>query len=123
LVVNEQDHKEIEREMARLVVNREGVDLLIHQLNKDVITIGRAPLNHIVIDQPTVSAQHAILARFGDSYRLEDLSSTNGTQINGVRVNIAEVKDGDKILFGSVIAVFLDVAAKFAEKDRTGSSG
>jgi len=110
--------------MARLVVNREGVDLLIHQLSSDVITIGRASLNHIVIDQPTVSAQHAILARFGDSYRLEDLSSTNGTQINGVRVNVAEVKDGDKILFGSVIAVFLrDVAAKFAGRDRAGSSG
>ena len=110
--------------MARLVVNREGVDLVVHQLSSDVITIGRASLNHIVIDQPTVSAQHALLARFGDSYRLEDLNSTNGTQINGVRVNVAEVKDGDKIRFGSVVAVFLrDVAAKFAERDRVGRSG
>ena len=110
--------------MARLVVNREGVDLLIHQLRSDVMTVGRAPLNHIVIDHPTVSSQHAILARFGDSYRLEDLSSTNGTQINGVRISVAEVKDADKILFGSVVAVFLgDVVAKFAERDRAGSSG
>ena len=110
--------------MAWLVLNYDGTDLIAHKLLRDVSTIGRAPLNHIVIDQPTVSAQHAILARFGDSYRLEDLSSTNGTQINGVRVNVAEVKDGDKILFGSVIAVFLrDVAAKFAGRDRAGSSG
>jgi hypothetical protein len=106
-----QGHSEIGREMARLVVNREGVDLVVHQLSGDVITIGRAPLNQIVIDHPTVSAQHGILARFGDSYRLEDLSSTNGIQINGVRINVAELKDGDKIRFGSVVAVFLRCAA------------
>lgn len=118
-----QDRSEIEREMPRLVVDDEGVDLVVHQLSGDVITIGRAPLNHIVIDQPTVSAQHAIVARFGDSYRLEDLGSTNGTQINGVRINVAEVKDGDKIRFGSVVAVFLrEVAAKFAERDKARSS-
>jgi pSer/pThr/pTyr-binding forkhead associated (FHA) protein len=69
--------------------------------------IGRAPLNHIVIDHPTVSAQHAILARVGDSYRLKDLHSTNGTQINGVSITDAELKDGDKIRFGSAVAIFV----------------
>ena len=75
--------------------------------------IGRAPPNHIDIDHPTVSAQHAILARVGNSYRLKDLHSTNGTQINSVPVTDAELKDGDKIRFGSVVTIFLrDVAAK-----------
>jgi pSer/pThr/pTyr-binding forkhead associated (FHA) protein len=93
--------------MARLILNRDGVDLVIHELVGDVIMIGRAPLNHIVIDHPTVSAQHAILARVGDSYQLKDLHSTNGTQINGVSITDAELKDGDKIRFGSAVAIFV----------------
>ena len=92
--------------MARLVVNREEADLVTHELTRDIVTIGSAPLNHIVIDDPAVSAQHAILARFADSYRLKDLHSTNGTQVNGISITDAELKDGDKIQFGSVVAVF-----------------
>ncbi len=78
--------------MARLVLTCDGVDLVTHELVGDVITIGSAPLNHIVIDNPAVSAQHAILARVADSYRLKDLHSTNGTQVNGVSITDAELK-------------------------------
>jgi pSer/pThr/pTyr-binding forkhead associated (FHA) protein len=92
--------------MARLVLTCDGVDLVTHELVGDVITIGSAPLNHIVIDNPAVSAQRAILARVADTYRLKDLHSTNGTQVNGVSITDAELKDGDKIRFGSVVAVF-----------------
>ena len=92
--------------MARLVVNREEADLVTHELTRDIVTIGSAPLNHIVIDDPAVSAQHAIVARVADSYRLKDLHSTNGTQVNGISITDAELKDGDKIQFGSVVAVF-----------------
>jgi pSer/pThr/pTyr-binding forkhead associated (FHA) protein len=92
--------------MARLVVNREEADLVTHELTRDIVTIGSAPLNHIVIDDPAVSAQHAILARVADSYRLKDLHSTNGTQVNGISITDAELKDGDKIQFGSVVAIF-----------------
>ncbi len=69
--------------MARLVLNCEGVDLGMHELGGDIVSIGRAPSNHIVIDHSTVSGQHAVLLRAGDSYWLKDLDSTNGTQING----------------------------------------
>ena len=93
--------------MAWLVLNHDGSDLVAHKLLGEVITIGRVPLNHVVIDNPTVSAQHALLARLGDSYRLKDLHSTNGTQVNGVPIADAELNDGDKIRFGSVAAVFV----------------
>jgi pSer/pThr/pTyr-binding forkhead associated (FHA) protein len=93
--------------MIWLVLNYDGTDLVAHKLVGDIITIGRVPLNHVVIDNPTVSAQHAILARLGDSYRLKDLNSTNGTQVNGICITDAELKEGDKIRFGSVAAVFV----------------
>ena len=69
--------------MARLVLNCGGVDLVTYKLG-NVTTIGRAPLNQIVIDNPAVSAQHAIIARSDECYRLKDLHSTNGTKVNDV---------------------------------------
>jgi pSer/pThr/pTyr-binding forkhead associated (FHA) protein len=62
--------------MARLVLISNGDDLISHKL-ANVTTIGRASLNQIVIANPAVSAQHAIIMRFADSYRLKDLNSTN----------------------------------------------
>ena len=97
--------------MARLVLICDGDDLVAHRLG-NVTTIGRASLNHVVIDNPAVSAQHAIITRFDDSYRLKDLNSTNGTLVNGVSVSDAELKDGDKIQFGSVVAVFTGCCRK-----------
>jgi len=98
--------------MAHLILNREGVDPVMRELGRDIVMIGRAPSNHIVIDHPTVSAQHALLLRTGASYSLKDLDSTNGTWINGVFVTDADLKDGDTIRFGSIIAVFAGVYRK-----------
>lgn len=98
--------------MTRLVLNPEGGDLLSHELFRDIAFVGRAPSNHIVIDHPTVSAQHALLLRVGASYWLKDLDSTNGIHINGVLVTDAELKDGDKIRFGGVTAVFAGLCCK-----------
>ena len=91
--------------MARLVLICDGDDLVTYKLG-NITTIGRASLNHIVIDDPAVSAQHAIIARSVDSCRLQDLHSTNGTQVNGVPITDVELKDGDKIRFGCVVAIF-----------------
>jgi pSer/pThr/pTyr-binding forkhead associated (FHA) protein len=97
--------------MARLVLICDGDDLVTHKLG-NITTIGRAPLNHIVIDNPAVSAHHAIIGRSADSYRLKDLDSTNGTQVNDVFITDVELKDGDKIRFGSVVVVFAGCCRK-----------
>jgi len=82
------------------------------ELGREIVMIGRSPSNQIVINHPTVSAHHAVLLRTGASYSLKDLNSTKGTQINGVFVTDAEVKDGDTLRFGSVTAVFAGVYRK-----------
>jgi pSer/pThr/pTyr-binding forkhead associated (FHA) protein len=91
--------------MPSLIVHN-GTDALTHELVGDTVMIGRAPLNDIVIDNPVVSARHAMVQKLGDSYWLKDLNSTNGTHINGLLFTDGELKDGDKIRFGSVIAIF-----------------
>jgi FHA domain. len=58
--------------MIRLVLNCEEVDLVTQELAGDIVMIGRATSNHLVIDHPTVSAQHALLLRVRDSYWLKD---------------------------------------------------
>jgi len=97
--------------MVNLMVYESGT-YRVHELVGDVTMIGCAPSNHIVIANPVVSAQHAILLKVGDFYRLKDLHSTNGTQVNGVSITDAELKDGDEIRFGSVKAVFAEPSRK-----------
>jgi|SRR5215467_3281165 len=98
--------------MARLILNCEGVGLIMRELGDDFVTIGRAPTNQIVVDHPSVSTYHAVLMRTGVSYWLKDLNSTNGTVINGDCVADAQLKDGDTIQFGSVSAIFAGVYRK-----------
>jgi pSer/pThr/pTyr-binding forkhead associated (FHA) protein len=98
--------------MARLLFDCDGVDVITHELIGDVITIGRAPSNDVVIDDPTVSAQHASLTKSASGYRLRDLGSTNGTQIDGISITDAELKDGNEIRFGYVTGVFQDATAR-----------
>ena len=98
--------------MARLILNCEGVGLIMRELGGDFVTIGRDPSNQIVVDHPSVSAHHAVLLRTGASYSLKDLNSTNGTWINWDRVTDAELKDSDTIRFGSVTAIFAGVYRK-----------
>jgi pSer/pThr/pTyr-binding forkhead associated (FHA) protein len=108
--------------MARLILNCEGVGLIMRELGRDIVMIGRSPQNEIVIDHPTVSAHHAVLLRTGASYSLKDLNSTKGTWINGDFVTDAELKDGDAIRFGSVTAVFTGIYRKRRSSHGTRSS-
>ena len=40
----------------------------MYELVSDVVMIGRTPSNDVVIDNPVVSAQHAMLLKVGDAY-------------------------------------------------------
>jgi pSer/pThr/pTyr-binding forkhead associated (FHA) protein len=97
--------------MACLVLDFEGLDVLTHELIGDPVTIGSAPSNDIVIDHPTVSPQHARLTKSPSGYRIKDLESINGTQINGVSISDAQLKNGAEIRFGYITGFFRDAAA------------
>ena len=70
----------------------------------DVITpLGRDVNNAIVIDDPFASTDHAVLTYRGRSWYLEDLGSTNGSFINGHRVNgVSTIGFGDELQIGQV---------------------
>jgi FhaA, N-terminal domain/FHA domain len=70
-------------------------------LAEHVITIGRRPESNIVLADPNVSRGHAEIRPQGDGFLLVDLGSTNGSKVNGVRVDQHMLRDGDEIQFGN----------------------
>ena len=75
-----------------------------HSFGLDVITpLGRDVNNAIVIDDPFASAEHAVLTYRGRSWYLEDLGSTNGSYVNGSRVEgVSPMGFGDELQIGEV---------------------
>ena len=67
-----------------------------------VKTVGRAPRADFVIDAALVSRLHCRLTADDDKLEVVDLSSTNGTFVNGRRVERARVSGGDTLRFGRV---------------------
>ncbi len=72
----------------------------------DVGTIGRAPGSDILLTEPSVSRNHARIFREGGHYWLKDLESANGTTLNGKRVKLQMLGDGDEIAFGQAKGIF-----------------
>ena len=68
-----------------------------------ITTLGRDVNNAIVIDDQFASAQHAVLTFRGRTWYVEDLSSTNGTFVNGVQVEgVSPLGYGDEVQLGQV---------------------
>jgi len=63
--------------------------------------IGAAADCDIVIDRSKISSHHARLSQVGRTYVLEDLGSTNGTFVDGVRITTSSVTHASRIGFGS----------------------
>jgi hypothetical protein len=72
-------------------------------------TIGRESACDMTLTDDTVSRWHASLERKADGWLLADLGSTNGTRLNGWRVNDPTiVRPGDMVSFGRVTFVLSD---------------
>ncbi|MBK8783714.1 MAG: FHA domain-containing protein [Anaerolineales bacterium] len=69
---------------------------------KTLIQIGRDPGNDVVIPSPNVSRFHTQIEKVGQRYRVEDLRSSNGTYVNGERIDGSVwLKPNDSIRIGS----------------------
>jgi hypothetical protein len=69
--------------------------------------IGRSRQCDVVLDDPNISREHAEVRPRGGSWVLSDLGSTNGTLLNGRRIDRPEVvRPGDEIELGTSVVVF-----------------
>lgn len=88
----------------RLVMTKGPQPGQTFNLSQDLTNLGRGPSNEIVINHAQVSRQHARLTRQGGTVVLEDLGSTNGTYVNGVRLTAPQtLSNGDVIGLGDTI--------------------
>jgi pSer/pThr/pTyr-binding forkhead associated (FHA) protein len=65
------------------------------------LTIGRHPDNDIAPKDAVVSKHHAIIERKGEKLIVLDKESRNGTFVNGIKVQSAELYDDDIVKFGN----------------------
>ncbi len=76
------------------------------QVEKDGV-LGREPTVDYPIDDPTVSRRHAEVLRAADGWRIRDLGSANGTELNGARlIGDRLLREGDVVGLGRATLVF-----------------
>lgn len=75
-------------------------------LTEEKFTIGRSVDSDILLDDITVSRQHAIIERQNKAYIMRDLGSLNGTYINGEIINESKLNNGDKLQIGKYVFLF-----------------
>jgi pSer/pThr/pTyr-binding forkhead associated (FHA) protein len=97
----------------KLVNRREELDFKVSEtypLVRDVM-IGRKGKNDIAIKDPFLSGKHASIIEKDGKYLLDDVGSTNGTFLNGIRLRPKEgtaiLKDGDRIHLGQIDFLFV----------------
>lgn len=83
--------------MAKIVLSLNGVILQELSLSKERTRIGRHPQNDMVIENRAISGEHAVIEMRGNDVILEDLNSTNGTQVNGQPIKKHFLQDKDQV--------------------------
>lgn len=76
---------------------RSGMTFVLREGNT---TVGRHPESDIFLNDVTVSRHHCRFVTKGDTLRVEDSGSTNGTYLNEERVDSAGLSAGDEVLVG-----------------------
>src|SRR6476661_769989 len=87
--------------MAFRLVSSDG-DQVFELKRGAALTVGRALSSDVPLLDPTVSRRHASLVADESGIDLNDLGSSNGTFVNGTRVDHARIAPGDVITFGKL---------------------
>ncbi|MGB8353624.1 MAG: AAA family ATPase [Chthoniobacteraceae bacterium] len=83
----------------------------VFPLEDKKMLIGRDPQSDILLDlESPASRHHATLYKVANQWRIQDQGSTNGTLLNGSRIEDSALRNGDKIVIGTAIFVYEDTA-------------
>lgn len=98
--------------VAKLVVQRGPIPNQEFELVDDAIHIGRSADNQIIVNDAEVSRRHARIVRqqdeAGEQFMMEDLGSTNGTFVNGLRcTGLTPLSNGDVVELGESVRMVL----------------
>jgi len=77
-----------------------------HKIDPPVV-FGRSDETEITISDPRISREHGRFLLEEDVFYLKDLDSSNGTEVNGERIERTRIEDGDRIEAGRTEMAFL----------------
>jgi pSer/pThr/pTyr-binding forkhead associated (FHA) protein len=80
----------------------------IIELGEEEVFIGRSPRCDIHLPLENVSRRHARVVFRNEEYHVEDLNSTNGVYVNGIRVEKCVLRNNDQIVIGGVKIFFYE---------------
>ena len=101
--------------MIRLKIEEAGSSRSV-ELTDEAITIGRSTENTITLADKKCSRKHAKLEVGPGGLTLTDLGSSNGTRVNGNKVDTAALRTGDAVTIGEarIVVESMPVAAEAA---------
>lgn len=105
--------------MGKLIVSDSNGQTREYALDKERVTIGRHQDNDICLNDKAVSGHHAVVITILQDSFLEDLDSTNGTQVNGRQIAKHPLSHGDVISVGRNALRFEGEAAGGDDFERT----
>jgi hypothetical protein len=88
--------------VARLLVRNDGNTEIVQVLGRRTL-IGRGVDCQLQIDAEFVSRRHALVLVSPDETVIEDLNSTNGVFVNGLRVARRRLAEGDQVMVGKTL--------------------
>ncbi len=92
--------------MAMITVILGDETLGNHTISRCPFSVGRDEACDIPIDNIGVSRHQCRFVWTGERYRVEDTGSSNGTFVNGEKVEGADLKDGDEVRAGKFRLIF-----------------
>ncbi len=105
--------------MPTLIVSLEGHGSQVLPMNAFPFVIGRIDQNHLVLEAPNISKHHCRINHEGQNYLLEDLGSSNGTYVDGARIQgSVPIKNGSRIDLGAFTIVF-----RLDQREQQGAQG
>lgn len=98
----------VENAVAALMITSEKGRNSLFSLKpgKTTWTLGRTADNDVEIRDITISSQHAVVTRHAGGWKVEDKCSTNGTRVNGKKIDKGALADGDTLRLGKVDLLF-----------------
>ena len=109
--------------MVTLTITEKGGKAAQREFDKPEITIGRIQGNDIVLPKSNISKRHARIIQSGDTFVIIDSKSTNGTYINGKRIDAPyDLQAGDKIFVGD-FTIEIEMEEAEADEVSNGNDG
>lgn len=75
-------------------------------MQQPILLVGRHPESDVRVDSPLISRRHCCLAVVNNRVLIRDLGSRHGVHVNGVRIDEAEVRQGDEVAIAHLIYRF-----------------